>query len=143
MRTASVKSDTETAEWTGRLSLQVESDPPQSFSAGYELKGSAEQGELALFTPLGSTVAVLSWGPGMATLRSSDNQVRQFDSLDSLAQQATGTAVPVAALFSWLKGEQATQPGWHAELSQLQQGRLSARRISPAPEALLRMVIDR
>jgi outer membrane lipoprotein LolB len=129
--------------WSGRLSLQVESEPPQSFSATYELRGNAEQGELALFTPLGSTVAVLAWTPEGATLRA-DNRTRQFESLDALAQHVTGTAVPVAALFGWLRGEGADAvPGWHAELSQLERGRLSARRTSPLPEAVLHMVIDR
>ena len=137
-------SDVPNSVWTGRLSLQVESDPPQNFSAMYELKGNPEEGELALFTPLGSTVAVLAWKPNGATLTAA-NKTSTFESLDDLAQHATGADVPVIALFGWLHGENsdATATGWRADLSQLESGRLLARRTHFGPDATLRMVIDR
>ena len=34
--------------WTGRISLQVQSEPVQSFSASFELRGGPERGELSL-----------------------------------------------------------------------------------------------
>ena len=76
--------------WRGRLGLRVESDPPQSFSAGFELSGDADQGALRLFSPLGTTLADLRWSPQSATL-SNNGETRQFESLDALATQATGT----------------------------------------------------
>lgn len=128
--------------WTGRLALQVENEPSQSFFAGFELKGDARSGELALFNPLGGTLAQMAWAPGSATLRSG-GQVRAFDSIDTLVAQALGTAVPVAALFDWLEGRPTPVPGWQPDLSQLAGGRLLATRLTPAPQAWLRLALDR
>jgi outer membrane lipoprotein LolB len=54
--------------WSGRLSLSVRSEPAQSFSAGFELSGRPEAGELLLSTPLGTTLAQARWSPGQALL---------------------------------------------------------------------------
>jgi outer membrane lipoprotein LolB len=128
--------------WTGRLALTVEEQASQSFSAGFELKGSAEQGELSLFNPLGGTVAVLAWAPGSATLRS-NGSTRQFPSLDALAREATGQPLPVAALFDWLDGKPTAAEGWQPDLRQVAEGRLQARRTAPPPAADLRVLFER
>lgn len=130
------------AVWTGRMALQVEESSSQSFSAGFELKGSAQTGELTLYTPLGGTLAVLSWAPGSALLRG-NGQTRQFDSVDALVTHATGSPIPVAALFDWLAGVQTPVPGWQPDLSQVAQGRLRARRVDPPPAADLRVAFER
>jgi outer membrane lipoprotein LolB len=127
--------------WRGRLALQVEDSPSQSFSAGFELRGRPDAGELTLYNPLGGTLAALSWAPGAATLRTGD-QVRQFDSIDDLVAAATGTALPVASLFDWLAGRDSQVPGWQADLSALPRGRLHAHRFTPAPMADLRVALD-
>ena len=44
--------------WSGRLAVQVHSTPPQSLTAGFELNGSSEVGELRLHSPLGTTLAI-------------------------------------------------------------------------------------
>jgi outer membrane lipoprotein LolB len=135
--------------WHGRLALKVESDPPESMSASFELSGTAEAGELILSTPIGTTVAVLNWKPGEVLLQANGRE-RHFETLDELAREATGTAFPVAQLFAWLKhGKvQATSTlsaggGWLADLSELEQGKLSARRISGGPPADLRLVLEK
>ena len=128
--------------WSGRLALQVEDNPSQSFSAGFELRGRPDAGELTLFNPLGGTLAALTWSPGSATLRSG-NQVRQFESIDALVAGATGTAIPVASLFDWLAGNNTPVAGWEADLSQLADGRLRARRTAPPPMADLRVALDK
>ncbi len=128
--------------WTGRLALTVEEQASQSFSAGFELKGSAEQGELSLFNPLGGTVAMLAWSPGNATLRA-NGSTRQFPSLDALAREATGQPLPVGALFDWLAGTPTAVEGWEPDLRQVAQGRLQARRTAPPPAADLRVVFER
>ena len=62
----------------------------------------------------------------------------------SLAQQATGTELPVAALFDWLRGTATAAPGWDADLSQLPEGRLLARRMADsAPAVELRILLER
>lgn len=134
--------DAQTGPWSGRLALQVADNQSQSFSAGFELKGNARTGELTLFNPLGGTLAALSWAPGSATLRG-NGEAREFDSVDALVAHATGSAIPVAALFDWLRGTNTPVPGWQADLSQLDAGRLRAQRTQPPPPADLRVVLDR
>ena len=129
------------ATWSGRLALQVHSEPPQSFSAAFTLRGAPARGDLSLTTPLGSTLAYLAWEPGTAVLRA-NGEVRRFDSIETLSREAIGTALPLAALFDWLAGRPAEVPGWQADLARVDAGRLVARRASPAPAAELRIVLD-
>ena len=128
--------------WRGRMALQVQDQPSQSFSAGFELRGRPDAGQLTLYNPLGGTLAALSWAPGSATLRSGD-QLRQFDSIDALVAGATGTPIPIASLFDWLSGSNTPVDGWEADLSQLADGRLRARRVTPPPAADLRVALDK
>lgn len=128
---------------SGRLAMSVQDKPGQSFSAGFELKGSAQAGELALFNPLGGTVAVLRWQPGSAVLTPQGGKPQEFASVEAMVEQATGAAVPLKALFDWLDGVQTAVRGWEVDLSSIADGRLRAKRRDPAPEADLRVVLDR
>jgi len=128
--------------WSGRLSLQVHSEPVQSFSAGFELKGNPEKGELLLSSPLGNTLLAARWTPSEAVLEEA-GKTRRFSHIDALIEQSTGAALPVAALFDWLHGKPGQQQGWTADLGQLAQGRISAQRIKPLPRSDLRIVLDR
>ncbi len=127
--------------WNGRMSLRVDSDPVQSMTAGFDLRGSARQGELALYTPLGSTLARLVWAPGEAEMQW-NGQRRSFESMAALTQQATGTALPMDGLFLWLAGEPAHVPGWSADLRDLADGKLVARRSDPLPAVEMRLVFE-
>jgi outer membrane lipoprotein LolB len=134
--------DAATGPWSGRLALQVQDRPDESFSGGFELKGSALAGELQLFSPIGGTLAVLDWQPGRARLQSSA-RTREFGSMDALLAEIAGTSIPVHALFDWLRGIATPVAGWQADLSQLAQGRIAAKRLDPPPEANLRLVLER
>lgn len=127
--------------WNGRLALRVDSDPPQSYSAGFDLHGTTQNGELLLATPLGTTLATVKWAPGRAEMTQGD-QVTRRNSLEALSAELGGTAVPVAALFSWLKGQPAGIDGWQVDLSRHAEGRVTARRIQPLPTAELRLVFQ-
>lgn len=127
--------------WSGRLALQVDSQPPQSFSAAFDLRGAPAAGELQLTSPLGNTLATVTWTPKSAELRQG-GQVTRRGSLDELTTELSGTAVPVAALFGWLRGEQGDVPGWQADLSRQAEGRITARRSTPLPTAELRVVFQ-
>jgi outer membrane lipoprotein LolB len=127
--------------WSGRLSLRVDSQPVQTFSALFELRGAPQAGELTLTTPLGNTLAQLYWSPGEALLKNG-GETRRFDSVDALIEAATGTAIPVGALFAWLAGRDERVPGWRPDLSQVGTGRLQATRESPQPRADLRIVFE-
>lgn len=127
--------------WSGRMALTVQGRVNDSFSAGFELHGAPQAGELSLFNPLGGTIAVLSWSPGKATLRA-NGSTREFPSVEALAQEATGAPLPLASLFDWLAGKATDVPGWAADLSQLAQGRLHAQRTEPPPPVDLRLVFE-
>ena len=132
------------APWRGRLAVSVEADlqAARSFSAGFELTGDASAGELTLFTPLGSTVAVLSWNAQSAIMRA-NGDIQYFSSLNELIHRAMGTELPVAALFAWLAGDDIAVTGWRADLSQHANGRIVAKRTNPSPPAELRLILER
>jgi outer membrane lipoprotein LolB len=140
---AGARFDHQTEQWSGRLGLTVDSEPPQSYSAGFALQGTAEAGELSLSSPLGNVLAVLQWQPGQAWLRQDGQTTRRFASLDELLAAVTGTPLPVRALFAWLHGTPEAADGWQANLDRLADGRLTARRLMPPPGAELRVVLDR
>jgi len=131
-----------TGSWSGRMSLRIESEPVQTFAALFELRGSAEAGDLTLTTPIGSTLAQLHWAPGEALLKDG-SRTRRFESVDALIAAATGAAIPVGALFGWLAGRNERVPGWRPDLAQVANGRLQATRESPGPTADLRIVFER
>ena len=145
-------------EWTGRLSLKVTAAEPEkntSFSANFELSGSADQGTWLLLSPLGSTVAKLDWGPQGAVLLSNERGTepgpgsgqgpgpRQFESIESLLRHTPVSGLPFAALFDWLQGKPTAVAGWRVDLSQFSSGKLRAQRLSTDPAIDLRLVLDR
>lgn len=162
----------DTGPWTGRLAMRMQAPhgEPLSFSAAFELRGSADEGELWLRSPIGSTIAQLRWQPGLAWLIS-DRGEQRFGSLqeltqalaraleaapagapagapapapgDAAARNGTSDGLPLAELFGWLRGEAAPGrvSGWQLDDSARASGRLSARRRDP--DAELRLVLDR
>lgn len=135
---------TEQTFWSGRLALQVEeqaSQTGQSLSAAFELEGNATQGELTLLNPLGNVLAQIDWTPQHARLQSG-GKIQESASLDALLEKMTGTALPVRALFDWLRGVQTTASGWQANLGDINLGRLEATRYTPAPRATLRVTFE-
>ena len=127
--------------WAGRLSVRVESEPVQSFAAGFDLQGNTRAGSLSLYSPLGGTLAQLTWSPGQALLRSGGKE-QTFDSLDALTRHAMGAELPVAGIFSWLAGKPANPDGWTIDAQSRADGRLVARRFSPAPVVEMRLILD-
>jgi outer membrane lipoprotein LolB len=128
--------------WNGRLALNVQSDPPQQWAAGFELQGQPSLGQLRVLSPVGTVVVVLNWDPASATLRTADREVA-FSNLDELTRAAMGQPLPLAALFDWLEGKPTAVEGWTVDLSRHAQGRIVALRHTPAPAAELRVVIDK
>lgn len=133
--------DPDRTYWNGRLALRIASDPPQSFFAGFELRGTARSGELSLLSPLGSTLGRLEWSPGDALLHW-NGELRRFRSIEALTRQATGTELPIGSLFHWLAGEQTSGDGWDADLTGLADGKIVARRAAPIPAVEMRLVFE-
>lgn len=129
------------SSWSGRLALAIDSDPPQSFSAGFELRGTPQAGELQLNSPLGNALATVRWTPDSAELLQGD-QVTRRPTLDALTTELGGQALPVIALFAWLRGHEAAANGWRVDLSRQATGRIVAKRSQPLPTAELRIVFQ-
>jgi outer membrane lipoprotein LolB len=144
---------------SGRLTLQVDAHkdrPAQVLSAGFDLRGNAERGELQLSTPLGTTLAAAYWGPGEARWVTPQGE-RRFDSLDALSREAFGERLPLHALPDWLHGRpwngaaepaQPLQPGpgflqlgWTIDLARFDAGQVLAWRAGP-PGVRLRAQLD-
>ena len=130
-----------TPEWQGRISVQVQGNNPTSMSASFLLRGDAQHGELDLYSPLGTTLGALQWTPQRVKL-SDGGQHQYFHSLAELTEKTTGAALPLEAIFGWLQGRHVQATGWLADLSDISQGSLTARRTAPAPEVTLRIKID-
>lgn len=136
----------------GRLSVRVDGDAARAFHAAFELEGSAQAGRLSLTTPLGTQVARADWTPQQVRLRSSEGE-RVYADLESLAADALGERVPLAALFDWLHGRpwpdaaSAPQPqgfvqlGWVVDVSRRAEGWVEARRIE-LPVVSVRAKLD-
>lgn len=139
--TAHITHQSNPSEWQGRLSVQVQSETPSSMTAGFWLRGNAHQGELDLYSPLGTTLGALQWSPQRVQL-SQGGSHQLFASLTDLTEKTTGAALPIDAIFQWLQGVNAPAAGWQADLSDLSQGLLTARRTSPRPEVTLRIKLD-
>lgn len=135
--------DPESNRWQGRLALKVDSTPVQAMTANFELQGNAQSGSLVLTTVLGSTLARMQWDATSATLQSSSGGVQQFESLAALVRHTTGTDLPVASLFAWLRGQPAATEDWQADLSDIANGRLQARRNTATNAAELKIILDK
>ncbi len=140
---------------SGRLLVRIDGQPPRSVSASFELTGTPVEGALVLSGPLGATAAKARWARGEATLKSGDKESRYPD-LDSLAEEALGERIPIAALFDWLRGRPwdgaASSPradgapgfqqlGWHINLKRVAEGWVEAERATP-PAVLVRAKLD-
>jgi outer membrane lipoprotein LolB len=136
-----VSGQTESPEWQGRLSVQVFGTTPSAMSAGFLLRGDAQNGTLDLYSPLGTTLGTLQWTPQLVQL-SDGGKHQYFNSLAELTEQAMGAALPVDALFNWIRGLERQTPGWQADLSEVARGVLSARRTDPEPEVTLRIKLE-
>ncbi len=131
---------------SGRLSVRVDGQPERSISASFELSGNASQGQLLLTGPLGATAARARWAPGLVLLARAGGAEERFPDLDALAQAALGETVPIAALFSWLRGRAwpgavstarvdgtagFEQLGWQIDLGRWPDGAVQAERMAP------------
>jgi outer membrane lipoprotein LolB len=141
-------STSEAPAWSGRLSIKVDATDTtaaQQTSAGFTLTGSAAEGQLSLFTPLGGKAAEVTWGAGFATI--TDGKIgRRFPDLETALESVTGAIIPVKNLFDWLQGKQdkdlEASMGWEADLARLGEGRIVAIRLQPLPRIELRVVLE-
>lgn len=143
---------------SGRLAVQVEGDSSRSFSADFDLQGTAETGQLRLSSALGTSLAEARWTPVGIQLQTPDGQYR-FANLTELADQAIGEPIPLAALIDWLQARpwpaapssllDPAQPArgfrqldWIVQLDRYPAGLVLATRQSPTPTIRVRAKLD-
>lgn len=122
------------------------------FAAAFELRGDGTRGDLRLASPLGAQLAAARWSPSQAVLETPGRR-DTFASLDALAEQALGEALPLAALPDWLDGrpwpgapsrslaDGFEQLGWQIDLKRVAERWIEARRAEP-PAVTLRVRLD-
>lgn len=125
----------------GRFSLQVDSQPPQSFISSFDLTGGWPNGVLNIYNPLGMQMARVEWTAQSSRL-AMGSQVREAASLESLILQLTGTQLPTAALIDWLGGKPSPAEGWNVDVSEWHLRRLVLERVQPAPRTVLRLAFE-
>ena len=132
----------QTGNWEGRLNLKILSKPPEQFSANFTLQGTPALGELTVYSPIGTTLAVASWDSNGAVLSEGSNK-QSFASMDALTKHVTGASLPLQSLMSWLNSDGATLDGWEVRSEDQPGGRrLFAKRLTPLPQLQLTLVLD-
>ena len=140
----------------GRLAVRIDATaqaPARSFSAEFDLRGNADRGTLRLTGPLGATLAEVRWQPGRAELADAQG-MRAYGTLDAMAQDLFGEALPLVALIDWLRGrpwpgephvkrdDGFEQLGWRIGLGGFAEGLLQATRDS-APAVSVRARLEK
>jgi outer membrane lipoprotein LolB len=85
----------------GRLSMRHGSD---ALSASFRWRHADARDELALASPLGQTVAVLSGDATEVRLQAADGRVSTAADWSALTQQGLGWPLPVEGLSFWIQG---------------------------------------
>jgi outer membrane lipoprotein LolB len=125
----------------GRFALVIDTEPPQSFLSTFDLTGGWPEGVLTIYNPLGLQLARVEWTAQTARL-SQGQQVRQFENLEQLIFQTTGTHLPAMALVDWLSGKPTPAEGWRVDVSEWHLNRLVLERVQPAPRTVLRIAFE-
>lgn len=132
------------SQWTGRLSVRLDGNPVQLWTAAFRLVGTPQTGQLDLYGPLGATLAQARWTPGLAVLDQGREQ-RQYATMDDLTEDLLGERVPMQAFYDWLTlAARREVPGWQVDDSRRDRGLLRASRPGQpdAPAVLLTVVLD-
>jgi outer membrane lipoprotein LolB len=158
---------------SGRISVHYQQNgKEQAIHGNFNWNQSGERVMLALFSPLGQTIAKIEVTPKQATLTQTGQPTRIATDADALATEALGWPLPLSGLHDWLQGfargsnglrivatpqqdDITTSDGWHLHFVSWQDNEkdlvLFPRRIdlarnsdnnNPASEVGIRIVID-
>lgn len=142
----------------GRLSVVVTQldGPPKSTTGSFSWVERDGHSEIALYSPLGDTVAQVEVHDGYATLRTPDGKLEYAPTPEALMGRVLGVALPVAGLRDWMRGRTRAgvaqaptafdEDGWHVSYPRMSDdGRMpkTVRLERGAPDAVeVRIVID-
>jgi outer membrane lipoprotein LolB len=92
-------------ELHGRLSVRyTQNGEPKSMSGNYNWRQTGACTDVALSTPIGSTIATISVTPNEAVLSEGNKPPRRAPDIDTLSAQILGWSLPVAGLRDWMQG---------------------------------------
>lgn len=142
----------------GRLSVVVAQmeGPPKSTTGSFSWVERTGRSEIALYSPLGDTVAQIEVHDGYATLRTPDGKLEYAPTPEALMGRVLGVALPVAGLRDWLRGRTRAgvmqapaafdEDGWHVSYPKMSDDGRSPKTVRlerSAPDAVeVRIVID-
>jgi outer membrane lipoprotein LolB len=103
--TAQVGAYRESIELQGKLSVTYQKDgQPQPTSGNFTWTQRPGNIDVAIFSPLGQTVATINVTPQSATLTQADRAPRTEKDIDTLTAHTLGWTLPVSGLRDWLQG---------------------------------------
>jgi len=103
--TAQVAAYRDTIDLEGKLSANYERDgQPQSITVNFTWAQRPGSIDVALFSPLGQTVATVNVTPAAATLTQSGRAPLVEKDIDTLTAKTLGWTLPVSGLRDWLQG---------------------------------------
>ena len=103
--TAQVGAYRDTIDLEGKLSANYEKDgQPQSITVNFTWAQRPAGIDVALFSPLGQTVATVNVTPAAATLTQSGRAPLVEKDIDTLTAKTLGWTLPVSGLRDWLQG---------------------------------------
>jgi outer membrane lipoprotein LolB len=95
----------DTIDLNGRLAANYQKDgQPQSINGNFTWVQRPGRIDVALFSPLGQTVAEITVTPATATLKQSGREPRVEKDIDTLTAKSLGWTLPVSGLRDWLQG---------------------------------------
>lgn len=90
---------------TGRLSVSYQQyGKAQAMQGKFSWDQHKDATHIALFSPLGQTIAQIAITPNLATLKQTGAPVRMATDINTLTLDALGWPIPVAGLRDWLQG---------------------------------------
>jgi outer membrane lipoprotein LolB len=103
--TAQVGAYRDTIDLNGRLAVNYLKDgQPQPINGNFTWTQRPGRIDVALFSPLGQTVAEITVTPEAATLKQSGREPRVEKDIDTLTAKSLGWTLPVSGLRDWLQG---------------------------------------
>ncbi|WP_395403147.1 outer membrane lipoprotein LolB [Pseudoduganella sp. UC29_106] len=99
-------------ELHGRLSVKyTQNGEPKSMSGKFDWKQTPQRTDVALMSPVGSTIATIAVTPQEAVLTESGKPPRSAPDIDTLSARILGWSLPVAGLRDWLQGQATAADG--------------------------------
>ncbi|MDI9336194.1 MAG: hypothetical protein QM520_04105, partial [Gammaproteobacteria bacterium] len=99
----SVKNPSDVPEYSGRLFIDIQSDPRFYFQSPFQLQGTREEGILSIETALGMRILNIIWRKNYVAIER-NGQLYPYHSWESMIQEQTQLGeLPIDGLFTWLE----------------------------------------